>query len=290
MGSFHSHPHSGYPRLNKDEPLEKVNRFQYLLHYIYGILEPTLLRLADYLFNRYYQFEFSKPKKAKRIRNLIKILNNKNLPRGLVISTNAAKNVLEHVLTAEGPNGARLAVGPCVCQMALHKQKDPYIKDMVILYGADIYMHLKRGYKLIDLKTGKDLLDKFHEVGLIHSLDYCMQSEKWVFVICNCDSEICVLYRGDELFGDIIRRGPEIVQIDNSKCIGMEKCGNCINRCRFDANTVINGNVVFDPSKCKGCGLCVSTCLGQARSMTKRDYYQYEEIVPSSLLLKDKYK
>jgi len=290
MGLFHSHSSTEYPRLNNGEPLQKVKKSQYIIHYLYGKFEPSILRLGDYLLKRFHKYKTSKPRKANRIRNLIKFLNNENLPRSLVITTHAAKNIIEHVLTAEGPKGARLAVGPCVCQTALHIKEEPNVKDMVILYGADIYLHLNRGYKIIDLEEGKELLDEFHIAGLAPNLDYCMQSGKWVFVVCNCDSKICVSYRGDEVIGDIMRKGPEIAQKEEFKCIGFEKCGNCIRRCVYGANSLENGSVVYDPEKCKGCGLCVSTCLGDAKRMIKRENYAYEHIVLSSLLLRDLYE
>ena len=51
-------------------------------------------------------------------------------------------------------------------------------------------------------------------------------------------------------------------------------CGACVKRCQFDAfyldgSTVewggkVKKNVLFDPEKCWGCGLCANTCPAQA--------------------------
>lgn len=40
-------------------------------------------------------------------------------------------------------------------------------------------------------------------------------------------------------------------------CIGL---GSCVDACKFDAISVIDGIAVVDYKKCSGCGMCVNTC------------------------------
>jgi hypothetical protein len=114
------------------------------------------------------------------------------LPYGIIVTTEAAENMLGFVVNTEGPKGARLALGPCVCQYALNRWKEPVKKDLVVLYGADIYYHLDMGYELVTVEEAKSMLRECHKAGLVHGIEFCLQSGKWAFVICSCDTEICM--------------------------------------------------------------------------------------------------
>jgi MinD superfamily P-loop ATPase len=54
---------------------------------------------------------------------------------------------------------------------------------------------------------------------------------------------------------------------DFENCI---HCGDCEERCFFDARIIQDAELEFDPEKCVGCGLCVTTCPVEAISMEKR--------------------
>ena len=259
----------------------RVGWVQYLLHKLYAVLEPTILRITDFVFSIKLLTD------TVAGREILKLVATAAwaLPHGVVITTEAAERVIDFIMETEYANGAKLAVGPCVCQMALHRWKEPSMKDMVVLYGADIYLHLKLGYRLINADEAKDMLRRFHKVGLVHEIDFCMHSGRWTFVICNCEKEICVLTRAHLLTGKLLYPGPEIVSHEPEKCIGVDKCGLCIKRCIFDANIIEGDKVRVDYDKCMGCGLCVTTCKGNARSMARRKDYSYDKIIPSNILL-----
>lgn len=42
-----------------------------------------------------------------------------------------------------------------------------------------------------------------------------------------------------------------------SGCIGL---GNCVNKCKFDAISIVDGIAVVDDKKCTGCGECLKAC------------------------------
>jgi MinD superfamily P-loop ATPase len=42
------------------------------------------------------------------------------------------------------------------------------------------------------------------------------------------------------------------------------KCGDCFERCRFDAIKEEDGEYTVDPMKCEGCKVCVALCPGEA--------------------------
>ena len=263
--------------------LRKVGPFQYFFHWLYAVCEPTVLRIVDFIFSIKVLTE-TKP--GRMLLHLIAKLS-WFFPHGIVLTTEAAQRMVDFITETEGPKGARLAVGPCVCQRALDRWKEPSVKDMVILYGADIYTHLKLGYKLIEAEAAKKMLREFHKEGLVHSLDLCMRSGKWAFVICNCDKEICVLARVYLILGAFLWPGTEVAAHDPNLCIGVKDCGHCIGRCIFDANTAVDGKIRFDAAKCMGCGLCVSTCIGKARTMVRRKDYRHQHQIPADILLGD---
>lgn len=275
---------AGHIGLHPEEKrLRDVSVIQYGLHWLFSFCEPLILKLVDYLFSQKILTE-------TKWGHMILVLIAKAswaLPHGIVVTTEAAEKVIDFVIENEGPKGARFAVGPCVCQRSMNRYKEPVVKCMFLLYAADIFMSLKRGFKLASADELKNMLKEFHKMGLVHELDFCMHSGKWTFCICNCEKEICAVTRTYIQTGELLWSGPEIVTYDPTLCVGVEKCGVCIERCIFDANIITGDKVGVAWEKCMGCGLCVSTCLGSARSMVRRKYYNRQDIIPEELLLGD---
>jgi ferredoxin len=257
----------GHVALRGDE-IVPIGRIHYVVHWLYGRFEPQILMTVDWIMRR--KIIYGNPVGRTLLKFIAMIL--RYLPHGIIVTTRSE----------EGP---RLAVGPCVCQMSLNRWKEPSCKDIVVLYGADIYLHLKRGYRIISATEAEEILESCRDAGLVHSLDFCMQSGKWHFVVCNCDSEICVVTRGFFLTGRMLYPGPQIAKQDGSRCLGEDACGKCVAVCMFEANHVKEGKVYIDGKKCMGCGQCVRVCKGNAREMITRKKYKHEKIIPSKILL-----
>ncbi|MDO4517810.1 MAG: (Fe-S)-binding protein [Bacillota bacterium] len=51
-------------------------------------------------------------------------------------------------------------------------------------------------------------------------------------------------------------------------CIGL---GTCIERCKFDAMSLVDGEVVIDREKCSGCEACLSGCVQEIIEMIPAD-------------------
>ncbi|MBN2284779.1 MAG: 4Fe-4S binding protein [Deltaproteobacteria bacterium] len=261
--------------------LRRVGPVQYALHWLYGVSEPTILRIVDFILR---QRLLTETRVGRCVLYLIAVAS-RYFPHGIVVTTAAAGRMVDFVLQMEGPRGARLAVGPCVCQRALNRWEEPVKKDMVILYGADIYYNLNIGYELISAEEGKKLLKECEDAGLVHVIDFCMRSGKWAFVICNCENRICAPTRVYLYTGQILFPGPEIVAHNRQLCLGPEKCGRCIKRCIFGVNFENDGRVDVNYAKCMGCGLCVTTCPAGARMMIERGDYRHDHQIPSDILL-----
>ena len=271
---------AGHIRLTNDG-FEPAGRGQVFFHTIYAHIEPVLLKLTDFLLTKRVMTD---TRLGRSILHFIAWASYL-LPHGLVVSTEAAMRLVDYIDSTQGPKGARFAVGPCVCQRSLKRRMEPYCKDIVLLYGADIYQYMLIGYKVITADQVKEILTACRDKGLVHSVDYCMQSGKWTFVICNCDKDICVLVRTYLFTGKFIYAGPQIVSRDRVKCLGANACGACIEACIFGANAAAGNEIVTDYRRCMGCGQGVRVCRGAARVLKPRPEYAHEDIIAARILL-----
>lgn len=245
----------------KDGELEEVGQLQLLLHSLYAKYEPFILRIID----RTIKIGFLRGRGKPILKFMGKMLS--ILPTGEVVSLERAKEFIDAISNLKD---AEIAVGPCVCQEALGIRKGIHVKDMTVLYGAEAYKRVKSGYKNLSPDEAKGLLEDLQEEGCMQTFYACMRSKGWVFVICNCESEICLPFRTHQIAGGVLSPGPDIVDWDGDKCI---KCGRCVERCHFDANRFVNGSIEIALDKCYGCGLCVSTCPAEARKLVEREDY-----------------
>jgi len=249
--------------------VKKEGGLHYWLHYLYAVSEPAMLRLADW----FVENPFFKNTKAGRF-ILWLIASNKLLPHGVCIPTAAAIRIVKDAEKFGGDN-AHIAVGPCVCQKALNRFSEPVEKDITIWYGAEVYSRAYKDlYRMISAEEAAEILRQCNKAGLTHFVEFCMRNKKWMFVICNCDNEICCPKRIYDLTGLTMLPGPYMVVHDQEKCVGVAQCGACIERCHFGANIEIEGGVELVMDKCLGCGLCVTTCKGNARKLARRPGYK----------------
>jgi ferredoxin len=73
------------------------------------------------------------------------------------------------------------------------------------------------------------------------------------------------------LFGAWRGRPSYRARVDDSACVGTERCGRCIPDCPTGAITVSGTTPQVDPRKCVSCGWCVVTCPSRAVSMAGAD-------------------
>lgn len=282
-----------------DEKPLPVPLLQYIIHYAYGISEPDIMRLSAKTLSEYKGTDSLT--KRTVLEKLLKTLENtsgngfKLMPHGLVLSRQAAANVIDFVYYVEGYRGGRLALGPCICELANQKYPpgviEPEFKDMTLYYASDIYTNLPFGHRAITAEEGKQVLEDMHQKGYIHNVFYMFGKKYGAFVMCNCDRDICTPVSATRVLGAGLNcsKGPEICLRDPSKCLGPEACGECLRRCPFGANKLVEGKIVHDRSKCMGCELCVTTCKGKARKLEERRDYKLDDVMNRSLLLAGKY-
>lgn len=282
-----------------DEKPLPVSLLQYIVHYAYGVSEPTILRLNAAMMDQYE----GSPEGLKRsvLEKIIRKAQNtsetgnKFIPHGIVLSNKAADNLIDFVYYVEGYRGARMAVGPCICQVAAGRNpegtKELEWKDLTLFYGADIYKDLPMGHREVNAEEAKEIFREMHRRGYVHNAFYLFGKRSGLFVLCNCDKDLCQTVRGTRIMGPGLtaEKGPELTKRDESKCLGPEECGMCVKRCPFGANKIVEGKVVFNRDKCMGCEVCVSTCKGHARQLEERQDYGFDHILNRSLVLAGKY-
>ena len=273
----------GHIAFGRDQ-LVPIGKVHYFFNWLYGKYEPQILQLVDWFLRK----KFITDTAIGRALLTGIAMSSHYLPHGIVVTTSAAINLIRYIDSLKSQeNAPRLAVGNCVCQKALDLWQEPSCKDIVVLYGAEIYLSLNIGYKIINADEAVAILEQCRDAGLVHSLDFCMQSGEWHFVVCNCDKDICVLVRTFQVTGKMIYAGPEIVRQAPELCLSPEKCGECLKICMFSANSVKEGKISVDYKKCFGCGQCVRVCQGKARAMIKRPKFAHDHIIPAKILLKE---
>lgn len=260
----------------KEGRLEKEGKLQRSLHKLYAVLEPSLLRFLD----RMMTSEIIGGTRIGRV--ILKILSKILwfLPHGVVTDYIA----LEHLPTwIDSQENSHIAIGPCVCKKALGVHEEPYMTDMTILYGAEIYKEaFPEEYRVISKDEALRLLKEFETKGLVHTVFACFRSGKWTFVICNCDPKYCIPLRAYLLIKEGIYPGPLVAKVDIDQCEGIKSCGKCLERCPFGAVEERSGKS-FVNEKCMGCGICIESCPKGARSLVRREHYK-PKIIPMDIM------
>ena len=122
--------------------------------------------------------------------------------------------------------------------------------------------------KEIGLDEALRILERSHEAGLVH-MAYIMKGDEKPGLICSCCNCCCHTLGGLLRYGihtDVLT-STYIAEDNREKGIN---CGKCVERCVFNARNMKEGELIYDQSKCYGCGLCISTCPTQAITMTVR--------------------
>jgi NAD-dependent dihydropyrimidine dehydrogenase PreA subunit len=129
--------------------------------------------------------------------------------------------------------------------------------------------------RTISKDEAKAVLNKAEEVGLVH-LTSNFQNGR--FYICNCCGCCCGVLRGINELGipaSKVINSHYYAVIDPDKCT---VCGICADE-RCQVNAIEEGEDAYEviQDKCIGCGLCVTTCPGEAIQLVVK---KEEDLVP----------
>ena len=127
--------------------------------------------------------------------------------------------------------------------------------------------------KTLTREEALEILAEADREGLVHSVN---NAQTEVYYVCNCCTCSCGVLRGMVEYGSehSIARSDFYAIVDEDQCTG---CESCLERCLFDAMTMVNGICEVNKMNCYGCGLCISSCATDALSLVQKGP---EEVAP----------
>lgn len=211
-------------------------------------------------------------------------------PKGREVSLNQPLESVQEVLTAGdvykllAQHPDELAIASCFCRRYKKMTKD---QDCGLTIPEESCMAM--GYiatQLIENGTARKMtyeeavqkMHDFEDKGCIHTTFHNHNNaNEEEFVVCNCCPDCCLLYGGYRQGGlskIYVRSHYSPKMLDESKCVGCNKCGKY---CPTGATYYDKAakKLVFDYEKCVGCGQCVHQCRFDVREMAQdqRDVY-----------------
>jgi ferredoxin len=159
------------------------------------------------------------------------------------------------------------ALQNCVCRVHYARCNKP-AETCFMLDELGDKLVTKGLARRVSLTEATEVLYKADEHGLIHMSLYIPDHK--IASLCNCCPCCChdiqllkMLNRGK----DMVVRSEYVSETDAQACI---HCGACVERCAFEARTLVDGQMTYNAEKCLGCGLCVSVCPASATLMRER--------------------
>jgi len=127
--------------------------------------------------------------------------------------------------------------------------------------------------KALTREEALEILAEADREGLVHSVN---NAQTEVYYVCNCCTCSCGVLRGMVEYGSehSIARSDFYEIVDEDQCTG---CEACLERCLFDAMTMVDGICEVNRMNCYGCGLCISSCATDALSLVQKGP---EEVAP----------
>ncbi len=160
-----------------------------------------------------------------------------------------------------------IVVQPCDCRRLGQNCGRPVETCIWLDEGA--LNALDRGYgRRLGQEEAKDLVRRADKSGLMHTADSEWRSHG-LHAICNCCACDCYPFRAAQELGSkgIWPRSRYVAVHDRQRC---DLCGACVQRCHFQAfyhdDLVValgdkaKKDVLYEPERCWGCGLCANSC------------------------------
>ena len=179
-------------------------------------------------------------------------------PQQWVLPTEQALEILREAKS--------VALQNCVCREH-YKRCDNPLEVCFSLDEVGDKLVAKGKARHVDLEEAEAVLRKANEHGLVH-LSLYMPDHR-VFALCSCCDCCCHDLRIVKQYGrkELVARSEYVAVTDEDACVD---CGDCEDRCVFDARDFATGELVFHADACAGCGLCVTTCPADAITMERR--------------------
>ncbi len=163
-------------------------------------------------------------------------------------------------------NANSVAVQDCECRTHYRRCDKPLEVCFLLNKVGDKFVSIDKA-RYVSLPEIADILKKANESGLIHLALY-MPDHK-IFALCSCCSCCCHELQIIKLTErkELIVHSEYVADTDLKACI---HCGECSDRCFFEARTFDDQQMEYSPELCLGCGLCVEVCPVDATTMVLR--------------------
>jgi electron transport complex protein RnfB len=249
-----------------------------LLPFVVGIYEEQLPRLDEELarlFEAYFQeamgFVASQSPPVHRV-----IPVEEAIPAGIeIMPYESASDLLD--------NAKSWGVLDCICrkqQKLIGKGCDRPINNCLAFAPIEGVFDHSDTVRAITKDEAFRVLREAEEAGLVHSPGNYRDGNHY---ICNCCTCCCGVLRNVAEFNipTAIAKSSFVATVDEEACTG---CGDCLERCQFDALAVPDAVCLIDPGRCVGCGLCTTVCPTEALHLMPRPE---GEILPPPADLRD---
>jgi len=166
-------------------------------------------------------------------------------------------------------NAKSWAVRDCICrvqQKLIGKGCDRPIENCMVFAPVEGAFDNSKMDRAITKEEALRILYETEEDGLVHSTGNYRDGHNY---ICNCCTCCCGVLRSVAEFGvstTAVRSDFQMV-VDAVECIG---CGDCLERCQFDALSLPEAVCLVDYARCVGCGLCATVCPTEAMYLERR--------------------
>ncbi len=188
-------------------------------------------------------------------------------------SISAGQQVLSHEeidTFLDQANMEAYTLAPCPCRnrtdkMGIRECKDKFPIGSCLFLGmpAMFMAEALDTAKQVSREEAKKYLEEMRQAGLVMMTDNTREMKDGV--ICLCCGCCCSVTRGITKWNDPDARfaRSDFVARASDECIA---CGDCVDRCMFDALSLEDGDekVRIDEDKCMGCGVCTVTCPTEA--------------------------
>ena len=163
-------------------------------------------------------------------------------------------------------NANSVAVQDCECRTHYKRCDKPLEVCFLLNKVGDKFVSIDKA-RYISLPEIANILKKANENGLIHLALYMPDHE--IFALCSCCSCCChelQIVKFTERT-ELMVHSEYIADTDFETCI---HCGECADRCFFEARIFDDKQMEYNPETCLGCGLCVEICPVDATTMVLR--------------------
>ncbi|MFH1135548.1 MAG: 4Fe-4S dicluster domain-containing protein [Pseudomonadota bacterium] len=167
-------------------------------------------------------------------------------------------------------------VAPCICrrERAIMGEGCGRLGEACLVFGGAVDIYRRNGVgRMIGRDEALDILKEAERQGLVLQP---MNSRDAVNICCCCGCCCGVLRnlkkqpRPADFFSSAFR-----VAADPSRCRG---CGLCLDRCQMEALALVEGRVVLDRDRCLGCGLCAVSCPAGALRLVRKPENEQKKV------------